>query len=74
MKLSQSSTNVVVWEWMNEFGRWRPYAPHVTQFIENSYVTGPHNQQVNLGSADSSLSSYAVDFVTTCQIRLGTGN
>lgn len=71
MKMSQSVTNVIVWEWMNEFGRWRPYEPNVTQFIENSYQT--NSNQVNLGAADSALSSYSIDFITTCQIRLGTG-
>ncbi|VDI70141.1 deltex [Mytilus galloprovincialis] len=71
MKMSQSSTNVIVWEWMNEFGRWRPYEPNVTQYIENAYQN--NSNQVNLSAADSSLSSYAIDFVTTCQIRLGTG-
>jgi deltex-like protein len=71
MKMSQSVTNVIVWEWMNEFGRWRPYEPNVTQFIENSYQS--NSNQVNLGAADSALSSYSIDFITTCQIRLGTG-
>ncbi|KAJ8312025.1 hypothetical protein KUTeg_009398 [Tegillarca granosa] len=71
MATSRPKPNVVVWEWMNEYGRWRPYDPQVADFIESNSFRTP--TQINLGTVDNSLSSYAIDFQTMCQIRYGTG-
>lgn len=63
--------SVAVWEWLNEFSRWRPYEPHVATYIEKCFTgnTGP----VYLGHADATLTHYILDFGTMSQIRQGTG-
>ncbi|KAK3083968.1 hypothetical protein FSP39_006082 [Pinctada imbricata] len=63
---------VIVWEWMNEFGNWRPYDPHVSDFLEDKFKNQPQNP-VSLGHVDKSLVVYSADFTTMCQIRYGTG-
>lgn len=61
---------VVLWEWQNEFGSWRPYSPEITAFLEsNSSATNP----LHLGSVDRALYLYTVDVQNFFQIRAGTG-
>ncbi|KAL3856849.1 hypothetical protein ACJMK2_011560 [Sinanodonta woodiana] len=61
---------VVVWEWQNEYGQWRPYSPNVSTFLEkNRNATSP----LQLGSVDSNLYQYTVDLNQMCQMRQGTG-
>lgn len=60
----------VVWEWLSEYGRWRPYDSPVTCQIEGQYGKAP---QVYLGAVNQSLCMYIVDFTNMCQIRQGSG-
>ncbi|XP_062595606.1 E3 ubiquitin-protein ligase DTX1-like [Saccostrea cucullata] len=70
--MTSSVKSVVVWEWMNEYGRWRPYDPHIANFIESSYRKSP-SVQVNLGNVTPNMGIYSIDFLTMCQVRFGTG-
>lgn len=70
--MTASSKSVVVWEWMNEYGRWRPYESHIANFIESSHRKNP-SVQVNLGKVAPNMGIYSIDFLTMCQIRFGTG-
>ena len=67
---STSTTTVVVWEWMTEFGRWRPYDPELVQYIEQYYGKAP---QIYPGTVHPALSMYIIDFNRMCQIRQGSG-
>lgn len=61
---------VAVWEWYNEFGKWRQYDPHISDFIERHA-----NQKglVYLGNADPNFTNYIVDLSSLQQVRQGTG-
>ncbi|KAM6972686.1 E3 ubiquitin-protein ligase DTX4-like [Aplochiton taeniatus] len=65
---------VVVWEWLNQHGRWRPYGPAVCHHIEaalrNSDARGG---SVVLGQVDHHLSAYIIDLQSMHQFRLDTG-
>ena len=67
--------SVVVWEWLNEFGRWTPYTPTVSGYIEAQSQSGVQQAGggVNLGGADPSLACYMVDLQRMFQVRQGTG-
>lgn len=71
--MTAPSKSVVVWEWMNEYGRWRPYEPQIANFIETSHRKNP-SVQVNLGKVAPHMGIYSIDFLTMCQIRFGTGS
>ncbi|ROL46436.1 E3 ubiquitin-protein ligase DTX4 [Anabarilius grahami] len=64
---------VVVWEWLNEHGRWRPYSPAVSHHIEEVIRSDPRGGCVVLGQADSRLSPYIVDLHSMHQFRQDTG-
>ncbi|KAL5016672.1 hypothetical protein ScPMuIL_006261 [Solemya velum] len=70
MATSSPSGGVTVWEWMNQFGVWRPYGPDVTNFLEKNKQT---YKQVHLGVVDRLLNAYSVDYQSMCQIRNDTG-
>jgi hypothetical protein len=69
MAESVQSESVVVWEWLNDFGHWRAYEPHVVDFIEKQKSSSTH---VSLGKADRALSSYVLDARNMEQIRQDT--
>ncbi|XP_028917444.1 E3 ubiquitin-protein ligase DTX4 isoform X1 [Ornithorhynchus anatinus] len=65
---------VVVWEWLNEHGRWRPYSPAVSHRIEAVLRAGPRaGGSVVLGHVDSRLAPYIVDLHSMHQFRQDTG-
>lgn len=64
---------VVVWEWLNEHGRWRPYSPAVSHHIETVIRSESRGGSVVLGQADSRLSPYIIDLQSMHQFRQDTG-
>ncbi|XP_069789013.1 E3 ubiquitin-protein ligase DTX1-like isoform X2 [Narcine bancroftii] len=63
---------VVVWEWLNEHGRWRPYSATVCHHIENIIKSNARGSVV-LGQADAQLSPYIIDLQSMHQFRQDTG-
>lgn len=63
----------VVWEWLNEHGRWRPYSPAVSHHIEAVIRSESRGGSVVLGQADSRLSPYIIDLQSMHQFRQDTG-
>lgn len=64
---------VVVWEWLNEHGRWRPYTATVCHHIENA-LREDGRGRVALGQVDTQLAPYVIDLQTMHQYRQDTGN
>uniref|UniRef100_A0A8C6TQ56 E3 ubiquitin-protein ligase n=1 Tax=Neogobius melanostomus TaxID=47308 RepID=A0A8C6TQ56_9GOBI len=65
---------VVVWEWLNEHGRWRPYSPAVSHQIEAAIRSSdPRGGSVVLGQVDSRLAPYIIDLQSMHQFRQDTG-
>ncbi|KAM6939718.1 E3 ubiquitin-protein ligase DTX4-like [Xenentodon cancila] len=65
---------VVVWEWLNEHGRWRPYSAAVSHQIEAAIRSSdPRGGSVVLGHVDSRLSPYIIDLHSMHQFRQDTG-
>ncbi|KAI1883503.1 hypothetical protein AGOR_G00232140 [Albula goreensis] len=64
---------VVVWEWLNEHGRWRPYSPAVSHHIEAVIRGDPRGGSVVLGQVDTRLSPYIIDLHSMHQFRQDTG-
>jgi hypothetical protein len=73
--MSKHSAEVIVWEWEDEFQRWRPYAPKVSNGIEKVFqkwdpkgrLSNILNQDVSLKQFDQSLSMYEIDFKSMLQ-------
>ncbi|KAL7889834.1 hypothetical protein AOLI_G00020920 [Acnodon oligacanthus] len=63
----------VVWEWLNEHGRWRPYSPAVSHHIEAVIRSDPRGGSVVLGQVDNRLSPYIIDLHSMHQFRQDTG-
>ncbi|XP_078468067.1 E3 ubiquitin-protein ligase DTX1-like isoform X2 [Lampetra planeri] len=73
---------VVVWEWLSEQQRWRPYSSRVCRHIETAIGTrgagggGGSSRgggSVVLGQAEPLLASYIIDLQSMCQFRQDTG-
>ncbi|XP_062887447.1 probable E3 ubiquitin-protein ligase DTX2 isoform X1 [Mobula hypostoma] len=73
---------VVVWEWEDEAGHWRPYSSRVSEHVERSLqqlhgaaaaATGKGTQSIALGQADPWLAPYIIDIPTLHQFRQDTG-
>lgn len=63
---------VVVWEWMNEHGRWRPYSAATCHHIENVLKEDPRGT-VLLGQVEPQLTPYVIDLQSMHQFRQDTG-
>lgn len=80
---------MVVWEWVDDTGCWRPYSGRVSSFIEHctqnhrghrgvsalgsSGVPGSVSNSISLGQADPSLAAYIIDVPNMVQFRQDTG-
>ncbi|XP_078278398.1 putative E3 ubiquitin-protein ligase DTX2 isoform X2 [Rhinoraja longicauda] len=71
---------VVVWEWEDEAGRWRPYSSRVSEHVERSMqqlhgaaAAGKGTNSIALGQADPWLAPYIIDIPTLTQFRQDTG-
>ncbi|KAH1178845.1 probable E3 ubiquitin-protein ligase DTX2 isoform X2 [Mauremys mutica] len=74
---------VAVWEWQDEFGRWRPYRGGVCSFIEQALQApaqkgrrsgaGLASSSIPLGQADATLAPYVIDIPSLMQFRQDTG-
>ncbi|KAA0714467.1 E3 ubiquitin-protein ligase DTX1 [Triplophysa tibetana] len=69
---SPSMARVVVWEWLNEHGHWRPYGAAVCHHIEN-VLKGDARGTVILGQVDEQLAPYVIDLQSMHQFRQDTG-
>uniref|UniRef100_A0A8V5H3U8 E3 ubiquitin-protein ligase n=1 Tax=Melopsittacus undulatus TaxID=13146 RepID=A0A8V5H3U8_MELUD len=67
-----SLARVVVWEWLNEHGRWRPYSAAVCHHIENVLKEDARGSVV-LGQVDVQLAPYIIDLQSMHQFRQDTG-
>ncbi|XP_074778797.1 putative E3 ubiquitin-protein ligase DTX2 isoform X4 [Athene noctua] len=79
---SSNSTAVAVWEWQDEFGRWRPYQGNVCSYIEQVFQASQqkgrrsgsgHVSSIPLGRADPVLAPYVIDIPSLTQFRQDTG-
>ncbi|XP_045701560.1 E3 ubiquitin-protein ligase DTX1 isoform X1 [Phyllostomus hastatus] len=68
----QNVARVVVWEWLNEHNRWRPYTATVCHHIENVLKEDARGSVV-LGQVDSQLVPYIIDLQSMHQFRQDTG-
>ncbi|XP_061103751.1 probable E3 ubiquitin-protein ligase DTX2 isoform X2 [Conger conger] len=71
---------VVVWEWQDDAGFWRPYSGKVSCYIEQCLLhqrglrsVGPASTSISLGQSDPSLASYIIDIPSLKQFRQDTG-
>ncbi|XP_074153305.1 E3 ubiquitin-protein ligase DTX1 [Sminthopsis crassicaudata] len=68
----QNLARVVVWEWLNEYSRWRPYTATVCHHIENVLKEDARGSVV-LGQVDAQLVPYIIDLQSMHQFRQDTG-
>ncbi|XP_046944490.1 E3 ubiquitin-protein ligase DTX1 [Lynx rufus] len=68
----QNVARVVVWEWLNEHSRWRPYTATVCHHIENVLKEDARGSVV-LGQVDTQLVPYIIDLQSMHQFRQDTG-
>ncbi|XP_035383152.1 probable E3 ubiquitin-protein ligase DTX2 isoform X1 [Electrophorus electricus] len=73
----QAQPMVVVWEWQDDIGYWRPYSGQVSCYIEQCLQHqrggGPTTTSISLGQSDPSLAPYIIDIPNLKQFRQDTG-
>ncbi|XP_072530594.1 probable E3 ubiquitin-protein ligase DTX2 isoform X2 [Salminus brasiliensis] len=76
----QAQPMVVVWEWQDDLGYWRPYSGQVSCYIEQclqqqrgARAGGPAATSISLGQSDPSLAAYIIDIPSLKQFRQDTG-
>lgn len=76
----QAQPMVVVWEWQDDLGFWRPYSGQVSCYIEQclqqqrgARAGGPAATSISLGQTDPSLAAYIIDIPSLRQFRQDTG-
>ncbi|XP_076867224.1 putative E3 ubiquitin-protein ligase DTX2 isoform X2 [Brachyhypopomus gauderio] len=73
----QAQPMVVVWEWQDDVGYWRPYSGQVSCYIEQCLQHqrggGPTTTSISLGQSDPSLAPYIIDIPNLKQFRQDTG-
>uniref|UniRef100_A0AAV2J588 E3 ubiquitin-protein ligase n=1 Tax=Knipowitschia caucasica TaxID=637954 RepID=A0AAV2J588_KNICA len=73
---SHSQPMVVVWEWQDDQGHWRPYSGQVSAYIERCVcppLTGAGLTNICLGHSDPRLAHYLIDIPGRKQFRQDTG-
>uniref|UniRef100_A0A8C6UIV8 E3 ubiquitin-protein ligase n=1 Tax=Neogobius melanostomus TaxID=47308 RepID=A0A8C6UIV8_9GOBI len=74
-----SQPMVVVWEWQDDQGFWRPYSGQVSAYIERCLsprgqrLAGAGVTSICLGQSDPSLAQYLIDIPGLKQFRQDTG-
>ncbi|XP_071771243.1 putative E3 ubiquitin-protein ligase DTX2 isoform X2 [Centroberyx gerrardi] len=78
--VGQAQPMIVVWEWQDDLGYWRPYSGQVSGYIERCLSPrgqrgggGPGSTSICLGQSDPSLSPYLIDIPSLKQFRQDTG-
>ncbi|XP_051973506.1 probable E3 ubiquitin-protein ligase DTX2 isoform X1 [Xyrauchen texanus] len=72
----QAQPMVVVWEWLDDLGYWRPYTGQVCGYIEQclQHQRGTSTaSSISLGQVDPSLAAYIIDIPNLKQFRQDTG-
>ncbi|KAJ8266362.1 hypothetical protein GJAV_G00129550 [Gymnothorax javanicus] len=75
-----SQPMVVVWEWQDDGGYWRPYSSKVSCYIEQCLLRqgglrtmGATSTSISLGQSDPTLALYIIDIPSLKQFRQDTG-
>lgn len=72
-------TDFIVWEWYDEYQRWRPYSVVVSNHIQKQYESLQTKSgavtvtKLDLGQVDSRLRAYEVDLTSSFQVNISTG-
>lgn len=71
MAVNQYSYKIVVWERSNKLGKWLPYSPEVSKYLEEKYKKNVPS--ACLGDVDQDLKIYSVNFKDMMQVSEVTG-
>lgn len=71
MAVSQYSYKIVVWERSNKLGKWIPYSPEISKYLEERFKKD--TPSVCLGDVDQDLKIYSVNLKDMMQVSEVTG-